>query len=104
MGTSEGKGDRNAKNLAQSPKIDKAKLADGKEYDLAPVNINILADLEDKFDMSFGDLMGSGRIKPLRYLVYLRLKPNYPDLTEDEVGKLIDMKVLTNIIKTIGME
>lgn len=102
MGASEGKGNKNT-NLAQSPKIDKAILADGKEYELAPVNINILADLEDKFDIPFGELMGSGRIKPLRYLIYLRLKPNYPDITEEEVGKLIDINVLTKIIKMIGM-
>ena len=105
MVTSEKAGDKAPKNLAQTPEINKIKLADGKEYELIPVDINVMADLEAKFDDTpFLELLSSGRAKPLRHLIYLRLKPNYPELTEEQVGKQVSMKVLADILATIGME
>jgi len=70
-------------NLAKATQIDRIKLADGKEYELKPLNLNIWADTEDKFGEPYFQLISSGRVKPMRYVVWLRLKDKYPELTEE---------------------
>ncbi len=95
---------RRTKNLAQTPEIDKITLADGKEYELAPLDINIMAEMEDKFDMSWDDLAKSNRVKPIRYLLLLMLRDKYPHLTEEKVGSLFNSKIATEMNKQKGAE
>lgn len=80
--------------LARDPKPKKIKLADGKVYDLAPLTANMMADVEDRFDKSWEELTKKPmRKRPVILTAYLRLKPNYPELTEEQVGDLITEKL-----------
>ena len=84
--------------LGQPPKIENITLADGKEYALAPLNVNMMADIEEKFDKSISELFsGTMRIKVLRALLFARIEPGCPDMTEEKLGKLITDTVLINI-------
>ncbi len=85
-------------------KITKLTLADGKEYELAPLTLNIMGEVEDKFGMSFFDLIGKRQTKGIRFIVYLRLKKKYPELTEEIVGELITVDTLNEIGKLYGIE
>ncbi len=92
------------KLLAKGTKIQTIILADGKEYELAPMTLNVMASVEDKFDKSYFDLVNSRRMNHIRYIVYLRLKGKYPELTEEKVGELVTVDVLTEIAKLYGVE
>jgi len=75
--------------LAKDPKSEKLK-ANGVEYSLAPLTANMMAEAEDRFDKAWEELMASPiRKRPLIFVLYLRLRPNYPDLTEEQVGDLM---------------
>ena len=78
-------------------------LSDGKEYTMKPVTLNLLVELEDKFDQPASALLISGRIKPIRYLLYLRLKDAYHDLTEESIGELVDDKVMLHLKDVMGV-
>lgn len=91
------------KSLATIPEIDKLRMSDGKEYKLAPVDVNLLVDFEEELGDSAMDMLQTGRLKYIRYLVYLRLKPNYPDMTVEKTGALIDTKVIKEITKLLGI-
>ena len=82
----------------------KLTFSDGNEYELAPVTLNLLMQVEEKFDKSYFDLVNSRRVNHIRYIVYLRLKSKYPDITEEKVGELITVDVLTEIAKLYGVE
>lgn len=91
-------------NLAAAPKLNKVTLADGKVYELANLDLNMLCEFEDAYpDKAAADLIGTGKLKYIRYLILLRLKPNYPDMTIEQVGKLITLDVLINIRKDLGL-
>ncbi len=79
--------------------IDKITLADGKEYTLKPVDLNMLVDVEAKFNEPFNKILTQA--KTIRYLVSLRLK-DY-ELTEEKVGELITLDVLTKVSELLGM-
>jgi len=89
--------------LGQPPKVDSITLADGKEYQLAPLNVNMLADIEDMFDKSIDELVsGSIRMKVMRAILFARLKPTCPDMTEEQLGELMTENVLINIANILG--
>jgi hypothetical protein len=91
-------------NIAQPPKFDSLVLADGKEYQLAPLTVNIMADLEDKFDKPIDELFsGSVRMKVLRALLFARIKNSCPDMTEEQLGDLITDDVLINMKNKLGV-
>ena len=91
-------------NLAQSPKLTKIILGNGKEYKLAPMNANILCSVEDEFDKSIDELLGSGRLSVIRYLIYLRLKDKYPEFdSEEKVGELLDIESMKNLGESLGV-
>lgn len=84
--------------LAQPPKLQNVVLADGKEYQLAPLNVNMLAEIEEKFDKGIDELFsGTIRMKVLRALLFVRIHPGYPDMTEEKLGDLLTDDVLLNI-------
>jgi len=90
--------------LAKGAKLRTITLADGKEYELAQMTLNILIQIEDKFEKSYFDLVNSRRMNHIRYIVYLRLKGQYPELTEEKVGELVTVDVLAEIATLYGME
>ena len=102
MGTSEEGRDKDTRNLALEPKMDKIKLSDGREYELSPMNINILAELEDKFEKPLDELFTKGRLSFVRYILFLRLRKNYPELdTEEKVGELVTLQMVSGLLGTI---
>jgi len=73
----------------QEPTVDKIKLADGQEYEMARLTANMMAEVEERFDKSWEEITKPPmRKRPLIMVLWLRLKPNYPDLTEEQVGDL----------------
>lgn len=77
----------------------------GKHYVLSPLNLNVLADIEEEFNCSLEQVhkmlrgKGSAAVKRctlLRTLIYILLKENYPEMTKTKVGALVD---LTNMDK-----
>lgn len=102
METGKKRGNKTTPNLAKPVEIKKITLNDGKEYDLAPVDINLLAEVEDKFEQSFIKIFEGGHIKPIRFLLYLRLKDKYPEIdSEEKLGSMIDLDTLVNIGETL---
>ena len=78
-------------------------LADGKEYTLAPLDLNMLVLFEEQFpEGALQELINSGKLTYLRHLIYLMLKGRYTHLTEDAVGKLLTLKVLGKIELDLG--
>lgn len=92
-------------NLAKPAELTQITLNDGKEYELAPVNVNILAEIEDEFDQPFHKVLGDGRIKPIRYMLWLRLKDKYPEIkSEEKLGTMIDMNTIYNLGELLGVK
>jgi hypothetical protein len=90
--------------LGQLPKVDTITLADGKEYQLAPLNINMLVDMEDKLNKSMDELFTPPvHAKVLRAMLFARVKPGCPNMTEDQLGELITDVVLLNIGNKLGV-
>jgi len=90
-------------SLAATPVPNKITLSNGQEYELKPINMNILAEVEDKFDTPLTDLFGCGKIKPFRFLLHLQLKDKYPEMTEEQLGELVDLKTFTELRKSFGV-
>ena len=90
--------------LTQQAKLESITLADGKEYQLAPLTVNLMADLEDQFDKPISELFsGSVRMKVLRALFFARMKPNYLDMTEQRLGDLMTSDVLADMKEKLGV-
>jgi len=95
--------DTQPENLGKVTPIKRLKLADGKEYELCPINTNILVEVEDKFNMPLAELLQQGRISPIRYLVFLQIHRNHPEMTEEQVGELMSLEVLEDMRKILGV-
>ena len=95
-------GNKDTQNLA-STKITTITLADGNEYELAPVTINLMAEVEEKFDLPFFEIIQKRRVFHIRYIMYLRLRNKYPNLTEEKVGELVTSETLMEIAKIYGV-
>ena len=94
-------GDKGAQptNLAGTPRINSFVLADGKTYELSPVNLNIMTDLEDWDGQgrSYAEIVSKSTSKMLRYLFWLRIKVKHPDLKLEDLGALVTADVLMKI-------
>lgn len=89
--------------LAKGTPPQKITLADGKEYELSPMTLNMLVAMEEEFNLSLSELLGSGKVKPIRSMLYLQLRGKYPELTIEKVGELVTMEVLSQIGSVIGV-
>ena len=105
METSRKRGNKTTQSLAKPPVFNKIKLNDGKEYQLIPVDVKRLSDIEDKFDKPFYELFTTGRVKPLRYMLYLRLTDKYPEIdSEEKLGSLMDINTIYDIGEMLGVK
>ena len=81
------------------------KLADGKEYKLGPVNLNVLANLEEEFGCGLDELDKKFK-KPsassLRLLLYVLLKDNHPEITKEQAGRLVSMDIMPEVTQIIN--
>lgn len=68
-----------------------------KEYELSPINLNVLTAIEDEFGCGIGELLDKFNQKQastLRSLAYVLLKDKNPELTKESIGNDIDFKNL----------
>jgi len=91
-----------AKELTKKEKPGTIKLG-GKDYELSPININVMGYVEDEFDCNFSELqkvLANKKVKEMnavKTLIHILLRDNYPDLTITEMGKLITMDNLKEV-------
>ena len=80
------------------------KLADGNEYMMSPYNMNIMANLEEEFDCGLeklGEKLTDRMFTTLRTILWVLLRDNYPDMTLQEAGKLVEMDQVGDVLKEI---
>jgi len=70
-------------------------LADGKEYKLYPLDLNDLADIEDKYG-SLDVLSTSTKLSELRFMLYLMMRKDIKGLTLESVGQKISVHFLSS--------
>lgn len=78
-------------------------LSDGKERHLK-YTLNALVEIEDKYgtvDAGF-ELLDKGSIKAARFILWAGLIHEDPELTEVEVGSLMDMAYMQELMQTMG--
>jgi len=92
-------------NILEEPKGRKITLADGKVYTLAPITLHTLATLEQGFDC---DMEGfEAKLKEQRSftvfekLLWIFLQDDYPNMTMKEVGKLVQVRQVGEVIKEL---
>lgn len=81
----------------------KITLSDGVEREVK-FTLNALAELEDKYgtvEAAFKAL-DNGSIKAVRFVLWAGLIHAEPDLTELQVGNLIDIQYMQELMSTIG--
>jgi len=76
-------------------------LGDGEVYELAILNANMMEALEDEYDKSWGELFTNARVKVMKSMLHQMLKPNYPEITMEKVGLLLNTKVMPALGKII---
>jgi hypothetical protein len=94
-----------AKNILSEAPRKSIVLTDGKEYVLSPVNLNILADLEEEFGCSLEELKkrpDKQSFVILRALLLIFLRENYPTITKRQIGKLVSIEIIPEISKAIA--
>ena len=109
-----------AQALPQDPVV---KLADGNKYTFSEFHLNAQAAVQDKYDVSFtasqepsaatggsnpGDLgafLAKNSMKPdvLRFIAWQLLRKYQRDLTEEDVGYLITMENMTDVLQAVSM-
>ncbi len=78
--------------------LKKITLADGKEYDLPPLTLNMMCKAEEHFGKTYEELMKpSPSMAMVRYVLSLRLK-----MTEEEAGNLVDMGVMEHLAALVA--
>ncbi len=76
------------------------KLADGKDYEIPPVNLTTLANIEKTMGFGLGKISGKMMEEPattLRLVLFALLKESNPKLELEETGKLITLEVMKNV-------
>lgn len=79
-------------------------LQDGKERHLR-FTLNALADLEEKYgsiEAAFKKVEDESSVSALRFILWAGLSWEDPNLTEHEVGNLIDIAYMQDMISTLG--
>ena len=91
-------------DVLATPRGKKIKLADGKEYNLSPYNLNMMANLEEEFDCDLDGLaekLKGRRYTTLRRLLWIFLRDNYPDMTLSEAGRLVELDQVAKLLVEI---
>lgn len=86
----------------EKPRI--IKLGD-KEYTLSPLSLNVLCRIEEEFDCGLskvGDLLTKRQATTMRSLIYILLKDGYPEITKEEIGKMVKLEDLEQICTMIN--
>ena len=92
-------------NILAQEKPKTIKLADGNDYQLPPIDLTTLANIEKTMGFGLGRLaskLEDETMTTMRVLVYALLKESQPELTLDGVGHLITLKEITTLSETIS--
>jgi hypothetical protein len=92
-------------NILAEAKSKSIKLSDGKEYKLPPIDMTTLANIEKTMGFGLGKFASkieNETMQTLRSLVYALLKENYPELTIEQVGRLVTLKEIGMLSQTIA--
>jgi len=76
-----------------------------KEYRLSPLNLNVMADIEETFGcslMKLGRELDKRQAITLRKLIFILLREEYPDITLGEIGKSITLSNLATVNETLA--
>ena len=85
-----------------SSKAVKITLSDGVERELR-YTLNAMAEMEDRYgsvDATF-EALNKNSMKAVRFVLWVGLMDSDPGLTEQQVGSLIDTRVLPDIMRTV---
>lgn len=85
------------------PRVKTITLNDGVEREIR-FTLNALAELEDKFgsvDAAFAEL-DKGSVKAVRFVLWAGLSDTDEGLTEQQVGRLIDLGLINDIMEQLG--
>ncbi len=92
------------KNILSTPVKQVIKLGD-EEYKLSPLNLNVLAGIEEDFNCGIaelGELLEKRQASTLRKLIHILLRDQCPDMTVIKVGELIDIKNLAEVSEALA--
>jgi hypothetical protein len=76
-------------------------LGDGETYTLAVLDVNMMEAMEEEFDKTWDELFDQPRIKVVKSMLWRLLVPSNPDLTGEQVGKLVTARELNTVVKAI---
>jgi len=91
--------------MSELLKEDKFTIKLDKEYTLSPVNWNVWAGLENEFDRGLQGAIEQLKSKPINTtisLIYVFLKSNYPDITKEKIGALVNLSNEKAVGDTLG--
>lgn len=91
------------KSISKPVVLESIKLSDGVVYRMAKFTMNMMIEVEGKFEKTFPTLMQDPSMKVIRYVLYLRLQGEYPQLSETSLGEIIDTEVMLELGKILGM-
>lgn len=85
------------------PRVTKITLKDGVERELV-FTLNAMAELEDRYGtvQAAFEALDSGSIKAIRLALWAGLMDSDDTLTEQQVGRLIDVNNIQDMIKTMS--
>ncbi len=87
-----------------TPKGKTIKLSDGNEYQFPPMNLTVMADLEEAFDCDIEEVitkLGQRSSTNLRKMLWVLLQYDYPEMTLKEAGQLVLIPALKEVSKEI---
>jgi len=79
-------------------------LSNGQAYAVRPLNLNMMAALEEKFGEPFGKLLTSQRMAVIRHLLFLMLHEDNSNLTEERVGQLVTVEIIGSLVEEIAAQ
>ena len=91
-------------SVLNTPEKKTIKLGD-KDYRLSPLNLNVLANIEEEFDCGLDELgtkLEKRQASILRKLIYILLKEQYTDMTLSKVGELINLGNMSEVSKALS--
>ena len=88
-------------NLLQpEEEVRKVILRDGAEYDLVPLDMNLMIEIEDHFEKPMAVIFREGWMRNLRYAFWILLKQTHTEMTEEQAGHLITARVISLMTDT----